>query len=150
MTSDLSRIAALAATLLALSVGEAGSKDVRNVQATCSFQPLGSFAAAASGNRLTVSNQGAQFFSSTSQARLTIQSNYRISQVLVTDLTSLDFYRDVLSLHPSVFDEVRLPTCVMVIHKGAHRVGLLPIGRGVLFVEVSAHDPPTAQVYLAQ
>jgi len=115
----------------------------------CEFGARGAFKSS-TGDRIEVSTQGVVFESGTSKAQLTVKTNYQVAQVRIAELPALDFHSDIALLYPRAFENVRFPACIMLIRKDAHRVGLLPVPGGVLFVEVSDHDPPAAQVFLSK
>jgi len=150
MISNFLRPLRLATALLVLAFGatQAAGPDV--TQDRCEFAARGSFLSSAGDDRIDVSAHGVVFASSTSQAQLTVKSKYQVAQVRIAKLSTLDFHDEVVSLHPQAFEKVRLPACIMLIRKGAHKVGLLPVPGGILFVEVSDHDPPAAQVFLSR
>ena len=81
---------------------------------------------------------------------MTVKASYKVAQVRIAELPALDFHNDIVSLYPQAFEKVRFPACIMLIRRGTHKVGLLPVPGGVLFVEVSEHDPPTAQMFLSK
>lgn len=149
MISSLVQSVRLAPLFLALFFGAAAIAGQDFAGQSCDFGARGIFRSSA-GDRIDVSAQGLVFENSTSRAQLTVKANYQVAQVRIAELPSLDFYGEIVSLYPRAFDSVRLPACVMLIRKGAHRAGLLPVSGGILFVEVSDHDPPSAQVFLLQ
>lgn len=135
--------------LLALAASAAAGAGQDLAGTRCEFGARGAFKSS-TGDRIEVSTQGVVFESSTSKAQLTVKTNYQVAQVLMAELPALDFHSDIVSLHPRAFENVRFPACIMLIRKGTHRVGLLPVRGGILLVEVSDHDPPAAQVFLSK
>jgi hypothetical protein len=135
--------------LLALAGSAAAGAGQDPAGTRCEFGARGAFKSS-SGDRIEISTQGVVFQSSTSRAHLTVKTNHQVAQVRIADPSALDFYSDIVSLYPRVFENVRFPACIMQIRKRNHRVGLLPVPGGILFVEVSDHDPPTTQVFLSK
>jgi hypothetical protein len=150
MISSFLRLLRLAPAFLVLTFGPAQTAEPVATKDRCEFGARGSFTSSAGGDRIDVSTNGVVFASSTSEAQLTVKAKYQVAQVRIAKLSMLDFHDEVVSLYPQAFEKVRLPACIMLIRNGAHKVGLLPVLGGILFVEVSDHDPPTVQVFLSR
>ena len=143
-----SRVLALVC-LVGVTACGAEDRKVSASDASCKLQFWGAYRSASGDGQLEINEHGVVFSNRIATRRMTTAEHYRLSATQARTAVDLDVHRQVVSLYPRAFDDIRFPACVMVVMKADYVLTLAPVGGAILLVEVSATDPPVVERFVA-